>query len=269
MLRIAWFTTARGEGSRNLFTSVMDRIVSGDLDVEIAVVFSNRERGEAPATDSFFDLVAEYGIPLVTLSSVAFRKARGGPRSRPGEPLPAWRSAYDDQVVRLLEPFQFELGVLAGYMLIATEVLCNRFPLLNLHPAAPGGPLGVWQDVIRRLIAERATYSGVQIQRVTPDVDRGPLVSYCIYPIQGPGIDDLWSSLATADVADVEQTPLFREIRRRGMAREAPLMVETLRAFAEGRLRLVGGVPYYLGVPAPGGVDLTADVERALAGSRT
>lgn len=269
MLQIGWFTTARGEGSRNLFTSVAEQIVSGDLPAQISVVFCNRERGEAEATDAFFDLVVAYGVPLVTLSSVRFRKEHGGERSRPSQPLPAWRRAYDREVVNLLAPYRFDIGVLAGYMLIVTEELCDRYPLLNLHPAAPGGPEGVWQEVIWQLIEQGATHSGVQIQRVTLDVDRGPVVTYCLYPIRGADIDPLWAAIAGRDLSRLreagENLPLFREIRRRGMVREAPLLVETLRAFAEGRLRLVGHRVFHGDRELQEGLDLTAEVEHAVA----
>jgi folate-dependent phosphoribosylglycinamide formyltransferase PurN len=256
MLRIAWFTTARGPGSRNLFLRVVEAIRSGSLDAEISVVFSNRSPGEAPATDSFFDLVREYGAPLVTLSSVSFRKEHGGKLSRPGEPLPEWRQDFDETVAGLLAPYDFQIGVLAGYMLITTDSLCERYPLLNLHPAAPNGPEGVWQDVIRQLVREGADSSGVQIQRATSNVDRGPLVSYCTYTIRGTGIDYLWAGHypGTGDIS--EESPLFQEIRRRGMVREAPLMVETLRAVAAGRIDIALGQPP---------LDLTDAVERAVA----
>ena len=56
-LRIGWFTTARGPGSRAMFEAVRAAIDAGAMDAELAVVFCNRERGESEATDSFFDLV--------------------------------------------------------------------------------------------------------------------------------------------------------------------------------------------------------------------
>jgi phosphoribosylglycinamide formyltransferase-1 len=38
-----------------------------------------------------------------------------------------------------------------------------------------------------------------------------------------------------------EGNPLFMEIRRQGVRREVPLMVYTLKALAEGRVRVVEG----------------------------
>jgi phosphoribosylglycinamide formyltransferase-1 len=38
-----------------------------------------------------------------------------------------------------------------------------------------------------------------------------------------------------------EENPLFIEIRRQGVKREVPLMVYTLKALAEGRVRVMEG----------------------------
>lgn len=267
-LRIGWFATGRGEGSRNLLRAAVDAIREGRLDAEIAFLFCNRDPGEFEATDIFLEQARSYGIPVITLSSRKFRRAHDGARAGPGEPLPEWRHAYDRQVASMLPPF--DIGMLAGYMLIATEELCERFPLLNLHPAAPGGPAGTWQEVIWRLIAEGATSSGARIHLATTELDAGPVVTYCTYSLRGPGIDELWRDVECRTVEEAraekgEELPLFREIRRRGAARELPLVVETLRAFADGRLRILGRRPYRDSEPIEGGLDLTEQVEAALA----
>ena len=49
MLRIGWFSTGRGEGSKALLRAAMDAIQKGDLKAEIAFVFCNRERGRGRA----------------------------------------------------------------------------------------------------------------------------------------------------------------------------------------------------------------------------
>jgi phosphoribosylglycinamide formyltransferase-1 len=46
--------------------------------------------------------------------------------------------------------------------------------MINLHPAAPGGPTGTWQEVIWQLIEGRAVETGVMMHLVTPELDRGP-----------------------------------------------------------------------------------------------
>lgn len=270
-VRLGWFTTARGPGSRGMFEAVIGAMQRGELTgAELAFVFCNRERGEDPVTDGFFARVGELGIPLVTKSSVRYRRSVRGARSRPGAPLPAWRHDYDREVEAAIAPYRFDLGVLAGYMLIFADEFSTRHPLLNLHPALPDGPAGTWREVIRQLIRERAAESGVMLHLAIPAVDEGPVVAFCRYPIRGPAFDSCWRDIESrpspAGDDDLEATPLFTQIRAAGVQRESPLLVATLAAFAAGRLRVDGGrVVDAAGAPAPP-ADLTADVEAIVSG---
>ena len=214
-LRIAWFATAKGTSSRLLFESTQAAIRAGRLDAEIVVVFCNRERGQSPNTDAFLDSVAAGGTPLVTIASGAWRRRVDGATSRPGRALAPWREDYDRAVVEAITPYRPEVGMLAGYMLITTAALCERLPLLNLHPAEPGGPVGTWQEVIEALIAARASTSGLMLQRVTTELDRGPIVTWCRYALRGGASDALWAG--APDPADRE-SEVFRDIRARGRA---------------------------------------------------
>jgi len=236
MLKLGWFSTGRGEGSRNLLTAIHDAIQRGQIKAQIEFVFSNREPGEAEGSDRFFQLVHDLDLNLVFFSSKRFRERWVG---APDE----WRLSYDLGVMHLLEPFQPDLYVLAGYMLIVGEVMCSRYTMINLHPAAPDGPLGTWQDVIWDLIEKRANHSGVKVHLVTTELDRGPTLTYCTYPITGRELDDHWESIKERKVAELkskegEDLSLFKLIRQQGMRRELPLIVETLKAIAEGSMSL-------------------------------
>jgi len=269
-LRLGWFATARGPTSQRLLAAAQDAIGSGDLDAEITIVFCNREAGEDPNTDSFLEQVRAYGLPLVCLSSRDFRRARDEKPVRKGDPLPNWRADYDREVMRLLEPHPFQLGVLAGYMLIFTSEPSNHWDLLNLHPAAPGGPKGMWQDVIWELIVTRAEHAGVMLHLATPELDEGPPVTYCTYPIKGGEFDRLWQAIEGADIerlrtSDGEANQLFAEIRRHGVAREIPLVIETLKAFADGRVRISDKQVLSSEGRFVRGYDLTEDIGQAVA----
>ncbi|HXH20714.1 MAG TPA: formyltransferase family protein [Dehalococcoidia bacterium] len=274
-LRIGWFATARGTTSAKLLRAALEAIDAG-MDARISFVFSNRDPGDFENTDRFFDEVRAAGIPLVTLSNTKFRRRVGGKPSREGEPLPEWRREYDAEIAKLVEPYGFDLGVAAGYMLIFTDVLYQRWPLINLHGAAPDGPIGVWQDVVWQLIEQRASESGVLIFLADGNLDRGPVVTYCRYSLRGPGIDELWAKVGDRTVAEIksaegEDNPLFQEVRARGVAREIPLLVETLRGFADGRFRIRSVPGGFEVTDAEGrplaGVDLSQRVEELVAGS--
>ena len=245
-LRVGWYTTGRGAGSRGMFEAVRDAIRAGTLAASFAFVFCNREPGEDPATDAFFQVVRAEGIPLVTLSSVHFRKGRGGTRSRPGAPLPEWREAYDVEVARLVDPHGAEVGVLAGYMLIFTAPFVRTHRLLNLHPALPGGPTGTWREVIRDLIRSGASESGVMAHLAIPEVDMGPVASFCRYDI------DVAEPTPDASDAEIEASAHFTAIRAAGLRRETAFLGAALQAEAEGRS----------GLGAP--LDLTDEVEARL-----
>ena len=266
MLTIGWFSTGRDEAARDLLRAAWEAIQRGELKARITFVFSNRERGQDPETDRFFDLVEGYRIPLVCLSSQRFREERAQPSARAGESLPAWRTDYDRAAMRLLEPYPFDLGVLAGYMLIVTEAMW-RHPLLNLHPAEPGGPAGTWQEVIWQLIEQKAARAGVMMHLVTGTLDEGPPVTYCTYSIRGPAFDPLWAEVGGRSVQQVqaeegEANRLFREIRRQGVRRELPLVVATLCAFADGKVRIEGGRVVGADGRPTGAYDLTVEIDR-------
>ena len=268
-LRIGWFATGLGTGSRALLKAAQEAIARGELRAEIPFLFCNREPGEHENSDLLLAMAAGYGIPTVTLSDRRFRRRVGGEVARAGEPLPAWRLEYDRAVLELIAPYETDLGMLAGYMLIFGAEACARYNFLNLHPAAPGGPVGTWQRVIWELLEQRATESGVLVNRVIPEVDKGPIVAYCRYSLRGPELEPLWRAVADRSTAELreregEELPLFRAIRAAGVAREIPLMVQTLVALAERRVWLAGGEPYTVEGPLPGGLDLTPEVERAV-----
>ncbi|MBI2912861.1 MAG: phosphoglycerate transporter [Chloroflexi bacterium] len=270
MLRLGWFSTARGPTSRKLLAAAHDEIAAGRLQAEIGIVFCNREAREDPQTDLFLEQVRGYGLPLVCFSYTRYRRERSLPPVRKGEPIPEWRRDYDRRVIRLLEPYPFDLGVLAGYMLIGSDVMCERYDMLNLHPAAPGGPAGIWQDVIWQLIEARAERSGVMMHLAIPEVDAGPPVTYCLYPIRGPAFDHLWNEIEGRNLAEIvaaegEENALFKEIRRHGVARELPLVVATLRAFADGRVRIADGQVVDSQGRAIEGYDLSEEVEQVVA----
>ena len=265
-LRLGWFTTARGPGSRAMFEAVVAAMQAGQLtDTEIAFVFCNRDPGEDAVTDDFFARLGALDVPLVTRSSVAFRHAVGGERSRPDAPLPAWRRDYDRAVDADLEAHPFDLGVLAGYMLIFEREFSEQHPLLNLHPALPTGPAGTWREVIRHLIRTRAEESGVMLHLAIPEVDAGPVVAYCRYSLRGADFDAHWAAIEASldglDDATLEQTALFGAIRAAGVRRESPLLVATLAEFATGRLRFAGSeLRDASGAPASA-TDLTSEVD--------
>jgi len=180
MYQIGWFSTGRDKAARDLLTVVHDNIIQGNIPAAISFVFSNQDPDESTEAGLFANLVKSYNIPLVHLSSQKHRSNHSSPQ---------WRDSYDFQVMNSLATFSPNICILAGYMLIVGEDMCREYDMINLHPAAPGGPFGTWQEVIRKLIECNASQSGVMMHLVTPQLDEGPPVTYCTYLIKGELFD--------------------------------------------------------------------------------
>jgi len=201
MYQLGWFSTGRDKAARDLLKVVNSSIKQGELEAEIAFVFTNRERGESAESDLFLKLAENYHIPVISFSYQKFRDGKVIP-SQAGA-LPRWRFDYDREVMNRLQGFHPDLCVLAGYMLIVGQEMCQRYNMINLHPAAPGGPKGTWQEVIWQLIG-----------------------------IRGKPFDKYWLDLEKLQLTSPkrynEGNPLFKLIRKYGLSREFPLIISTL-----------------------------------------
>ncbi len=253
-LKIGWFSTGRGEGSYGLLESALKAIDSGDLPAELAFVFVNRVKGQTKRTDRFLELVESRGIPLVTLSSRDFR------RSHDNKPWAELREAFDQAAIELLRPHSADIAVHAGYMLIA-PLLCSEYLTLNLHPALPGGTIGMWQQGVWDVITDDLDETGAMIHVSTEEVDEGPVLSTTTFGVKGGAFTPLWDEVSHADLVALKENPgealpLFKAIREAGVLRERPLLIETLKAVAQGRIDPAGSGEI---------IDLTPEVEAVVA----
>jgi len=243
MYQLGWFSTGRDKAARDLLTVVNNSIKQGEIEAEIAFVFSNREPGESEESDLFFKLVEGYHIPLICFSYQKFKASKGALITGQAGTLPLWRLDYDREVMNRLQDLHPDLCVLAGYMLITGQEMCQRYDMINLHPAALGGPTGTWRKVIWQLIEGKARETGVLINLVTPELDRGPVVAYCTFSIRGKPFDRYWEEIERHPLGEVkkgegENNPLFNLIRQHGLAREFPLIISTLKAFSQGKIEI-------------------------------
>jgi phosphoribosylglycinamide formyltransferase-1 len=260
--RLGWFSTGRDKAARDLLTAAQRSIALGEIQAEIAFVFCNREPGESKQSDLFQKLVKSYGLPLVTFSSRNFKAGWGE----------GWRLEYDREVMKRLKEFEADLNILAGYMLIVGEEMCRKYDMINLHPAAPGGPKGSWQEVIWQLIEAKAKETGVMMHLVTPQLDEGPPVAYCTFSTRGETFDKYWREIEGQSIEDIKQgqgesNRLFKLTRRHGLAREFPLVIATLKAFSRGKVRIRKGKIIGADGRAIKGYNLTCEIDKLLKGA--
>lgn len=272
MYKLGWFSTGRGAGSLGLLRTVQSAILSGELDAKIEFVFCSRDYGETDATDRYLKTVEYYGIPLVSFSYQKYRAAQGMPNPDPGAPLPQWRLDYDRAVMKRLESSHPDLCVLAGFMLISGPEMCQKYDIINLHPAAPDGPTGTWQQVIWKLIESQATSHGVKMHVAIPELDAGSTATYCLFSIRGRPFDRYWEEIKGKHIDEIkkeqgENNPLFKTIRQHGYVRELPLIVATIRAFSHGKVRITHDkmVVDSRGIPIKG-YDLTEEIDKKIKG---
>jgi len=242
LYQLGWFSTGRDKAARDLLQTVQDSIYQGEIKAEIVFVFSNREPGESKESDLFLKLVKDYHIPLITFSYHKFKARQSTPDTGQSGSLSLWRREYDREVMNRLQDFHPDLCVLAGYMLIVGKEMCQRYNMINLHPAAPGGPKGTWQEVIWQLISNQTQETGVMMHLVTPELDKGPPVAYCTFSIRGKPFDRYWQGIKGLPPEEIkkqgENNSLFKLIRQYGLAREFPLIISTLKAFSQGKVKI-------------------------------
>ena len=277
---------------------MQESIATSDIAGKISFVFSNREPGESQESDSFFELVHSYGIPLICFSHRKFKLSlfRGAcPERDSSVAVPSlfatpsarnfgsglrltpqndkkrrarndtslteagrnWRLEYDREVNRRIEQFAPDLCVLAGYMLIIGEELCRKYNMINLHPAPPGGPVGSWQEVIWQLIEDKAEEAGAMMHLVTPELDRGPVISYCLFPINHKPFDRYWQK--------DDKNMLFQLIRQHELAREFPLIISTLKALSQGSISIRDGKVVDAQGKSIDGYDLSSKINKLIA----
>ena len=66
------------------------------------------------------------------------------------------------------------------------------------------------------------------IHLATPELDRGPIVSYCLFSIKGAPFAEYWRK--------GDKDMLFRLIRQHELVREFPLIIFTLQALSRGEV---------------------------------
>ncbi len=263
-----WWTTGRDLAAIDLFNEVYRAVENGTIPGGIAYCFSSREPGESDTSDQLIKRVESCGIPVFSLSAARFE-----PELRSADRL-SWRHEYHHRVLGLLSGQRVDVVVLAGYMWVVSPEVCSTLAVINLHPAAPGGPAGTWQEVIWQLLKNNASETGVMMHLVTPELDRGPAVTCCTFAIKGPGWDELWSGFreqaAKVGMDGVmekygEEQPLFKAIRKEGVKRELSLIVHTLRSFATGDISIRGGRLYdRRGKAMDRPYDLTTQIEKEM-----
>ncbi len=170
-----------GRGSN--FEAIARNVATGNLNAEIALVFSNRPSAPGLAR------ARELGFAVASIESSNID-----------------REAYDRQVAALLEEHAVDLVCLAGYMRLLSGAFVARFPqrVLNIHPSLLPAFPGL--DAQYQALAHGVKVAGCTVHFVDEHLDGGPILLQAAVPVH----DDDTAETLSARIL-VEEHRLYSE----------------------------------------------------------
>ncbi|MCR4403223.1 MAG: phosphoribosylglycinamide formyltransferase [Firmicutes bacterium] len=130
------------------------------------------------------------------------------------------RSEFEMALVGAVRRFDPELVVLAGFMRVLGETFLQAFPgrIINIHPSLLPAFRGL--EAQRQALEYGVKYTGCTVHFVDAGVDTGPIIGQRAVPVlPGDTVDSLSARI---------------------LEHEHELLVECIRAIAEGRVKVEG-----------------------------
>ncbi len=141
-----------GNGSN--LQAIIDACAKGEIDGQVSAVISNR-------TDAYgLERAKQATIPSHTLSHKDYSD----------------RESFDAEVMKIIDTYQPDLIVLAGYMRILSEGFVNHYlgKMINIHPSLLPKYPGL--NTHQRAIDAGDSEHGSSVHFVTPELDSGPII---------------------------------------------------------------------------------------------
>jgi phosphoribosylglycinamide formyltransferase-1 len=182
-----------GNGSN--LQSIIDNAKS--IDLKICCVVSNK-------TDAFgLKRAAKVGIPCVALDETLFDSKLG----------------FDQEIMKVIDNYQAEVIILAGYMRILSADFISKYSgkILNIHPSLLPKFPGL--NTHQRAIDASEKKHGASVHFVTEEVDGGPVIAQ-----QSVNIDS----------TDNSQT-----LAKKVLKKEHVLYPQVIGWYTQGRLKLL------------------------------
>ncbi|MBE0351253.1 phosphoribosylglycinamide formyltransferase [Pseudoalteromonas lipolytica] len=148
-------------GSGSNLQAIIDACGRGEINADIAAVISNK-------ADAYgLERAKNAGIQTRVLSHKDFDS----------------REAYDVELMDIIDSFEPNLVVLAGFMRILTPNLVQKFKgkMLNIHPSLLPKYQGL--NTHQRAIDAKDDVHGVSVHFVTEELDGGPVVLQAKVPV--------------------------------------------------------------------------------------
>ena len=155
---------ASGSGSN--FEAIAQTVVDGDLDVDLACLICNNPDAKV------ISRAQRFGVESLRVDHRAYPN----------------REAFDADVLELLESFDVDWVVMAGWMRLVTAGFIDAFEgrILNIHPSLLPSFRGL--DAVGQALEAGVRITGVTVHHVVREMDAGPIVAQAALPIL-PGDD--------------------------------------------------------------------------------
>ncbi|MBD2150855.1 phosphoribosylglycinamide formyltransferase [Pseudanabaena sp. FACHB-1277] len=150
---------ASGSGSN--LEAIAVAITNGDLLAQIAVVIYNEP-------NAFVRQRAEkFGIPAILINHRDYKS----------------RQDLDRKIIEVLQQYQVELVIMAGWMRIVTQVLIDAFPdrILNIHPSLLPSFKG--NHAIEQAYNYGVKITGCTVHLLSVEVDSGKILKQAAVPV--------------------------------------------------------------------------------------
>ena len=131
------------------------------IGAKIVAVISNRPEAKG------LELARGYGIEALSLDHKLFET----------------REAFEEKLLEMVQAYEPDLIVLAGFMRILTEGFVKHFPgkVLNIHPAVLPSFKGL--DTHQRAIDAGVRVHGTTVHFVTAALDGGAIIGQAVVPV--------------------------------------------------------------------------------------
>ncbi len=171
-INLAILFSGNGSNLENIFKKLHQKEI-GNIAINIPVALSSRN-------DAYgIKRCANLGLKCEILASKDYKnKAKD----------------YDKKLIAILESYNIDLVVLAGFMRILGDDFCKKFKTINIHPSIL--PLFKGANAIVESYQSDMKIAGVSVHWVTNELDGGPLIAQdIIYKIDNENLESFTSRI--------------------------------------------------------------------------
>jgi len=159
-----------GSGNGSNFQAIVEYFRKRRLPVEISFVFCENPKAKIIERAKFL------GIKTIIEDYKKFQS----------------RKDFDERIMKILDSFDFDLLILAGYMKILSKDIVKKYKykIVNIHPSLLPAFPGL--NAIEKAYRYGVKYTGITIHYVDEGIDTGPIIEQVAVRIKdGESLEEL------------------------------------------------------------------------------